>query len=316
MYLSRLYGCVVASDLDLHQAPLRPGTPADLTLRRAPDEWDGTWKAEPADLISRRWSEERQEGYLSARTEDGYRLRLDDVCEFDLNAGLDEVVWRVAPGTDPGLVAVVAVGGLMTLKFMLQGELVLHASAVNVGGRGLAFVGRSGMGKSTMATLMCRAGASMVTDDVGRVIFDGDGVRLAAGGRESRLRKPAESLADLIADTESRLTGDGRLALTLPGSTLDSIPLDAVVIPLPTREGTEVTLRALSPAQAVVVVNMFPRLTGLVDEDVRSRQFHQIADLAERVPVFSAAIPWGPPFDPAIPAQLYQEMGWDHVRVG
>jgi hypothetical protein len=311
VYLSRIYGCVVASDLDLHLTPLPADAPADLTLRRAEDEWDPGWKPEPADLISDYWNEAGQEGYLSARIAGGYRLRFHDICEYDLSSGLDEAVWRTAPGVKPGLVAAKVPGALMALKLVLAGELVLHASAVSVGGRGLAFVGRSGMGKSTLATLMCRAGALMVTDDVGRVIFDADGVRLAAGGHESRLRATGGGLVDLMPGLAVRNTSDGWLALSMTRTTAESVALDAVVIPLPTSERTALKLHTKTSTEIVILLNRFPRLFGLQDATLIERQFQQLVDLAERVPVFTATIPWGPSYQPGAAAELIRELGWD-----
>jgi len=311
MYLSKLYGCVIATDVDLYLPPLAAGTPPDLTLRQADDEYDPGWKPEPMDVISDYWNDDLQQGYVSARTADGYRLRLHNYCEYDLNRELDQVVWRVAPAPKNWLIAAGAVGALMTLKLMLQGDLVLHASAVSVGGRGLAFVGRSGMGKSTMASLMCRAGALHVTDDVGRVIFEGDGVKLATGGHESRLRRKATAVADLMPEVSARQTGDGRLALSLTRTTAETVPLDAVVIPLPRRAGTELKLDTKSPAEIVILLNRFPRLVGLQDPAMLERQFQQLVDLAERVPVFTATIPWGPSYQPEAAPELVRQLGWD-----
>jgi hypothetical protein len=310
MYVSRIYGCVVSSDVDLNLAPLDAAARPDLTLRQAHDEYDPGWKPEPTDLMSRYWSEAYQNGYLSARTTDGYRLRFDDYCEFDLNAGLDRAKWRVAPGAEPGLVPIVTAGALMTLKLMLGGDLVLHSSAVTVNGRGLAFVGRSGMGKSTMATLMCASGALAVTDDVGRVIFTQSGVRLAAGGHESRLRVSAKPIAGLLPDLDVRQTHDDRLALSLPPSALDTVPLDAIVVPCPSREAKEVHLRAISKPQAVILLSTFPRLSGMLDTTLIDNQFQMMADLVERVPVFTATIPWGASFNPETGPRLIRELGW------
>jgi len=310
MYLSKLYGCVIASDVDLHQAPLAEGPSPDVTLRQADDEWDPGWKPELADVISDYWNEPIQQGYVSARIAEGYRLRLHDYCEYDLNRELDCATWRVAPNPESWVVATVAVGAFMTLRLMLQGDLVLHSSAVTVGGRGLAFVGMSGMGKSTMASLMCHAGALHVTDDVGRVLFAKDGVKLASGGHESRLRTTAAPVADLMPEVGTRRTDDGRLALSLARTPAETVPLDAVVIPLPTRDRTELTLHTRSPAETVLLLNGFPRLAGLQDPAMLDRQFHQLVDLAERVPVFTAAIPWGPTYQPAVATELIRQLGW------
>ncbi len=310
MYLSSVYGVVVSSDIELHM----PAPPADvhpvLTLCQAPDPYDPTWKPDAEDLVSRWWDEARGHGYLAARTADGYRLRFHDLCDFDLTADLGHGRWRLAPGVDPTWIPVFATGTFMTLRHLLRGELVLHSSVVSVGGRGLAFVGQSGQGKSTMATLTCLAGARLVTDDVGRVRFEAEQAWVAAGGHESRLRESAAALADQMATTGAayRTTGDGRRAVSLPTS--DAVALDAIVIPMLRRDSTELTLHPVRPAQAVTALASFPRMLGLLDRDLLDREFHQLVDLVERVPVHLALIPWSSPPDPAIGPRLLDELGW------
>jgi len=79
------------------------------------------------------------------------------------------VTVHLHPGADLGLVTVLTAGALLAVHLRLRGELVLPASAVQLGGAALAFVRASGMGKSTLAALLCASGHGLVTDDVLRV---------------------------------------------------------------------------------------------------------------------------------------------------
>ena len=88
-----------------------------------------------------------------------------------------------------GMVAILVTGLLVAYLLILDGQCVLHASAVEVDGAAVAFLGRSGIGKSTMATLCCAAGARLVTDDVLRLDTT-SGVHCIG-----RTRAPAASLA-------------------------------------------------------------------------------------------------------------------------
>jgi hypothetical protein len=47
-----------------------------------------------------------------------------------------------------------------------RGRFALHASAVRIGGRAIAFAGDGGAGKSTLAAAVVAAGADAITDDV------------------------------------------------------------------------------------------------------------------------------------------------------
>jgi len=311
MHVYRLHGCTVASDLQFH-LPLTAGAlPPELTLRRSPHLPDVDWEPEPDELLTRVWDETRRVRYVAGRTQQGYRLRFVDLCDFDLSSDLSQATWTTAPGRDPGLAAVLAVGALMAFRLIMSGHLVLHASAVRARGRGLAFVGASGMGKSTMATLMCADGASLLTDDVARVTFDGDDALVAPGGTESRLRPAAVPLTELLGSSNAtRATSDGRTAVSLPHWTDGSVPLDAVVIPMPSHQQNQLGLTALSPAQALILLGQYPRISGWVDAQILDRQFNLLADLVERVPAYLAVVPWGPPFTVETGRQLLDALGW------
>jgi hypothetical protein len=312
MRLYHVYGCTIASDLDLHlpegDVSLRP----EVTLRRSSDAIELEWEAKPADLLAHLRDEIRGTGFIAARTPQGYRLRIEGLCEFDVSGDLAEVSWKVAPGGDIGLVSVLAAGALQAFRLIMAGHLVLHASAVRARGRSLAFVGASGMGKSTMATLMCAGGATMLTDDIARIDIDGARAMLSPGAVESRLRPAAVPLQGLFSiPNEMRITSDGRSAMSLPGWTNGPAALDAIVVPLPSREEAEVVLTSLNPAQALIILGFFPRLPGWVDTDVLAHQFNRLADLVERVPAYTAVVPWGPPFATETGTQLLKRLGWD-----
>lgn len=312
MRLHHVYGCTIASDLDLHLPEIDASVRPEVTLRRSSDVIDVGWLPEPADLLAQVRDEVRGMGFIAARTAQGYRLRIEGLCDFDLSGDLATVTWKVIPGGDAGLVSVLAAGALLAFRLIIAGHLVLHASAVHARGRSLAFVGASGMGKSTMATLMCAGGATMLTDDIARIDVDGVRAMLSPGAVESRLRPAAVPLKELFSMPGAmRATSDGRSAMSLPGWTDGPVALDAVVVPLPSREAAELVLTSLNPAHALVLLGYFPRLPGWVDTDVLAHQFHRLADLVERVPVYTAVVPWGPPFAAETGTQLLKRLGWD-----
>jgi len=310
MHLYRFHGATVASDLQLHVPQAGGSLAPDMVLRRAPQGMDVGWEPEPEDLLARVCDETRQVRYVAGRTQQGYRLRFVDLCEFDLSSDLSRATWTAVPGGDPGLVSVLAAGAFMAFRLTMAGHLVLHASAVRVCGRGLAFVGASGMGKSTMATLMCADGARLLTDDVARVSMDGGDALLWPGAVESRLRSAAAPLVELLGSSTTRRTSDNRTAVTLPCSTDGAVALDAVVIPKPSRDRVELEVSALSPAQALILLGRFPRIPGWVDAQILDHQFHLLADLVERVPTYLAVVPWGPPFTVGTAAGLLDAVGW------
>lgn len=293
----RVYGLTVLSELPLHvHRPAPYGAAADLEIRLgAPAK--ATDATPPGRLLldlrgSRHF-------YAATAVDDGYRLRFFGTCDVEVDAELAVATVHPVPGADPELVSVLVSGTLLALVLALRGETVLHASAVHLGDAALAFVGASGMGKSTMATLMCSAGARLVTDDVLRVDLTGSAPTCSLGATELRLRKGADELADRFGSAPGmRTTGDERQALEVLAATTDDLPLAALVIPLPEHapERRSAELSRLSASEALLVLAQFPRLLGWQDPDVRRAAFHQLADVVDRVPVFAARLPWGPPF--------------------
>jgi hypothetical protein len=303
--VQQLYGLVVRADFPLHQdRPAPAHADPDVVLELAPPV------PAPAGLPDGEvvlHCEIDRSYYAIARQPDGrYLFRILGVCDFDVSADLGHAVVRPFEGTTSEMAAILATGGLLAFQLYLRGHLVLHASAVEVGGRALAFVGHSGMGKSTMAALMCAGGAHMVTDDVLRVDLTPDGPVARLGATDVRLRKGADVLADRFeADRPGRRTSaDDRQVLRLPPTARDGLPLDAVVIPAPTRSGTSVELTRLPPKDALFTLLGFPRLLGWTDPAVLSRTFASLSALVAATPVHVASVPWGPPFHPGIAAEV------------
>jgi hypothetical protein len=76
-----------------------------------------------------------------------------------------EIVVDVAPGAEDSVLRLFLLGPVFSILLQQRGLLVLHASAVSVGGAAVAFLGASGWGKSTTAASLHALGHSLVADD-------------------------------------------------------------------------------------------------------------------------------------------------------
>ncbi|MFF5986206.1 hypothetical protein [Prauserella flavalba] len=305
-YRYRAHGLGIVSDVEL---PLPPGDGAsDVTLRLggAVDVPHRRPEGTPLAELSR---EGGRLFYALARAGERTVLRYPELAEFTGDAGLADVTAHPHRGADPGLLPVLASGTLLAVHLLLRRHLVLHASAVEAEGRALAFVGASGMGKSTLAAALCGAGCGLVADDVLRVDpASADGFVVHPGSTESRLRPNARQLADSAPSSAVRPTADGRLALR-PGTHADGpLPLTACVVPRPSREAADVVLRRVPPSRALLWLCRFPRVLGWSDPSSLGHTFQALGDLVERVPLFEATVPWGPPFRPEISARLLEAL--------
>jgi hypothetical protein len=301
-----LYGLRIQSELPLHQNRQNDdGLPPDVVLtmgaaRPVPrDAPAGQRLAEVNDVDGTKY-------FSFVRAADGsYLLRYYRIGDFVVSADRSHVVIHLDSDADEGLAAVLAAGSLPAFLILAGGSPLLHASAVEISGQAVAFVGSSGMGKSMTATLMCAAGAKLVTDDVLRLDIDAGTVRCFLGGTETRLRPSAAGLLGSFGDElKPRRTGDERDALDLPASRTDRLPLAAIVVPQLVRDSAEVTMTRLTGIPALLTLTRFPRIVGWEETSVLEQQFEFLADVVRRVPVYLGYLPWGPPFPPDLAARI------------
>jgi hypothetical protein len=306
------YGRRIRSAFEL-PLPRAEAGPADLTIRVSTDTSQLTTTPLEADapgvlavLPSPREPEPR---YVVTEEPDRFRLRVRGAGEFHISPSLDAATWIVEPGGADHLGPVLVAGTLLALILTLEGNLVLHASAVGWRGRTFAFVGQSGRGKSTTAALCAAAGATVLTDDVLLVEMAGDDARCRGSGGELRLRDKARGLAELFdADTGTAETADARLSLSLAERHSGWAPLTAVVVPFPSRGLEAIEIATVPATEAMFGLLGFPRIEGLRGERESATQFRLHAELVKRVPVVSARVPWGPPWRREVGEELMERV--------
>ncbi|ELZ30325.1 hypothetical protein C475_01282 [Halosimplex carlsbadense 2-9-1] len=86
---------------------------------------------------------------------------------------------------------------MLGLVLHQRDHLVLHASAVSIGGNGVVFLGPRGAGKSTTATAMQLEGYSMLEDDVVGIRFGSGTPMVVPGVPQLRLREDAAAALDV-----------------------------------------------------------------------------------------------------------------------
>jgi hypothetical protein len=97
-----------------------------------------------------------------------------------------EVLVAPEEGADPALIRLFVLGSVLGLVCHQRGLLPLHASAVEIDGEAVAFVGDQGRGKSTLAAhCLDHAPARLVADDILVVSFDETGRPWAQPGMPS-----------------------------------------------------------------------------------------------------------------------------------
>jgi hypothetical protein len=301
-----LHGLRVRSEVELDATLDAAAGPADVEIRwgpatRVPSE------APAGSLVRFR----DVAGSITWLTLEGarYTLRTGSWCEFEFDRDLRAVEVRVPPDAEPGRASVLMPNFLAHL-LVLAGHSVIHASAVELSGQAVAFVGDSGRGKSTVAALCCAAGARLVSDDVLRVEAGdrGSGAWCYRGSGELRLRAKAAALAHSIDGAATRETSDGRWAVRPPATAAERLPMGAVVTPFCEHEKEELRVVRVRGLKAVLELIQNPRTVGWVSQEPARRDLHVLTQLADQVPIYRAHLPWGPPFQPDLGARLLAEL--------
>jgi len=108
------------------------------------------------------------------RRESGYLLRFPELADFEIAGGDLAVRCHPAPEITADTCEHLYLNQVLPLVQSKRGKLVFHASAVEVAGVAIAFLGETGRGKSTLAASFATNGCRFLTDD-GLVVEPGAG---------------------------------------------------------------------------------------------------------------------------------------------
>jgi len=217
-----------------------------------------------------------------------------------LKAGNRYAYWASDAGLfmiDPTIPSITVEAGANTLRRELrlfgvptaicaleQGDITIHASAVEVLGQGVLLAGPSRYGKTTLAAAFAQAGHRLLSEDSVRCstndppsVWPGPAALRLRGDVAPQLSLPGaravaaeEGRVPMIIDEQFR--GDGA-----------ALPLRAIVI---LREASASAM--LEPVSAVEAVRDLLALTfQLHGASNRAESFARVADLAGRVPTFN-----------------------------
>jgi hypothetical protein len=258
-----------------------------------------------SDVIAER-ADDKHAYYTFCRVQEGVVARFFGLGEFFLPHSLDRIICHATPDTDPEYLSILLSGSLPAYIHSAQGGTALHASAVALAKGALAIVGPSSQGKTTMAALLCAAGALLVTDDLLVVDLLPEGsVGARRGGTELRIRQEARSIIDRFpVAVPRRCTVDGRVAVRAPMMAAETVPLSAIVVPRPSPDGTAVGARLLGPGEATLLLAMSHRIEGWRQAATLRDQFRAVSEITARIPVVELALPWGPPYDVDLGAKI------------
>jgi len=217
------------------------------------------------------------------RTESGYLLRFPGLVDFTLSpAGLDVTAYP-APGTSEQAVEHLYLNQVLPLALSRQGKRVFHASAVEIDGAAVAFMGASGKGKSTLAASFASGGYRFLTDDGLMVAACRTGYQVMPSHPFIRLWQDSET-ALIAPDTPTapalEFTSKSRF---LAGETIQFCdsprPLRRVYF-LGDGSAARVTFQRLKPSEALIELVKHSFLLDIEERVMLAAHFDELSTLA------------------------------------
>jgi hypothetical protein len=238
------------------------------------------------------WRDERGDVWGHAGRVDGRRwIRLPGVATF-LFADRGDATALVEPGWPPAHIDDVYWRDVLPVALQALGTEVLHASAVRFPRGVVAFCGRSGTGKSTLAFGLARRGYPLWADDAVAFEVAARAARSMPLPFQPRLRPASAAFFGLSRD-EAPSAAASR-PITDPA--VDAAPLAALwVVRRGAPVGAEVfpRIRRLRAAEAFTAVLAHAFCFDFEDERHKRQMLRRYLDLTACVPVFRIALPEG-----------------------
>ena len=222
------------------------------------------------------------------RADGGFSLDYDDTGRFDISPDGQVITWYRPQAVVEEAARADVASRVLALAMHAAGTFTLHASAVSLDGRGVAFVGPKYHGKSTLAAALVQRGARLLTDDTLPV-------RLSP----TPMLLPGVQQLRLWGDAAARV-GGAPLPSGAPRKILmtdlaeerieaNAVPFSAAYVLVPQRrdEGEVLVRRERLPAVAATMqLVQHARLAPLFRRREAGALFSQAAAVADRVPVY------------------------------
>ena len=227
-------------------------------------------------------------------SENSAYLHWEGLGAFEVNGG-KEIVIDPTHGADEDLVRLPLLGVVIAVLLHQRGFLVLHASAVSLGGGAVVFMAGKGAGKSTIAAALYARGHHLIADDVVAMTFSDAGpvvvpgiplLKLWPDAAASSLGDDPQMLPRIAAHT------DKRARRVFSGFSEHGTPLEGICA---LSRGPEPRLRRLAPRAAIMrlIANSYASRFGkhLLAGDAAALHLNRCGRLVESVPVYELERP-------------------------
>jgi hypothetical protein len=249
-----------------------------------PVKWFHQWSIPFDDEVD----EENQPWLQLGHCFDGYYLRFPSMAGFIVSRDQSRIQCCPAPDIPEVTVRHLLLDQVIPLVLSRAEPIVLHASGVLTEFGAIAFVGRTGEGKSTLAASFARNGCPMLSDDClvlrsGRhcwtAIATYPGVRLWPSTLDALLHRDTPR-HDIAHYTHKRRVNNSEIVPHESGPAA----LRAIFL-LRNTEG-EPSITRHRPAPATMALIPYAYNLDITDSTFLRQQFDTVSDIAAKVPVF------------------------------
>lgn len=230
-------------------------------------------------------------------TPEGTLLNVTDVGRYWIADGREMIAEPAAGGSERNL-RLYLLGSALGALLHQRGLLPLHANAIEVDGRAVAFMGHSGAGKSTMAAWFHDRGFRILADDVCVVTFGETGRPVAHAGipRLRLWREALEASGRAADDFQASFDDMDKYDVPTASRAAPPAPLNLGAVYLLSKaaqdEGGIRRLQGVAAVDALVANTYrggYVKLAGGGTE----RHLRACLELVRAVPVFAAERVWG-----------------------
>jgi len=228
---------------------------------------------------------------------DGLVLNISEVARFRIEGG-NSILVDPAPGVPERNIRLFLLGSAFGALLHQRGLLPLHSNAIELDGRAIAFMGKAGAGKSTLAAWFHDRGHRVVADDVCVVRFlaDGRAVTLPGLPRLRLWQETLEATGREAGDYQRSYVGDSGwnkfdVPITRQTAVTEQLPLSAVYL---LEQGDPFEIRRLEGLAAAEAI-FAHTYRGAYVSAVKGEHSHWSAcmTLVRNTPVYRLTRSWG-----------------------
>jgi hypothetical protein len=234
-----------------------------------------------------------------AKVENRYILRFAGLADFEFAPSSQIIRCFSASHVPSHTISHLLIDQVLPRALGHMGELVIHASAVVVDGGTIAFLGPTGLGKSTLCASFCDQGFSLVTDD--SLLLKTEDERIMAYASYPGLRLWSDSVA-MLSEAPAGLSQVAHYTdkkfLNVTDSSLafgeEATPLHAVFVLAPPEDHLTITIEPIPSRDIAIEILKAAFTLDSPDKHRLKQDFLHFTRIANMIPFYRLSYPRDP----------------------